>query len=171
MPEPQNIRLLLCDADGVLTDGSIIVDDAGVELRRFHVRDGLGIQAAMGVGLQVGVISGRIAQATAKRLQYLGITLVMQGQADKGAALLAACQAAGVPPEATAFIGDDLIDLPALKRCGYPMAVADAVDEVQAAARFITPQPGGRGAVRAAIEHILRAQNKWSLIVNRYMQA
>ncbi|NJL32265.1 MAG: HAD-IIIA family hydrolase [Phycisphaerales bacterium] len=165
MPTPDNIRLLVCDIDGVLTDGSIFIADDGLELRRFHVRDGLGIKLAQSHGLMIGVISGRCTRSATLRLHGLGIRLIMQGQKDKGLSLQKLCEQAGVPATYAAFLGDDLIDLPALQRCGYPMAVADAVEEVRKVSSYVTHAPGGRGAVREAIEHLLKAQGKWSQVV------
>ncbi|MCC7145991.1 MAG: HAD-IIIA family hydrolase [Phycisphaeraceae bacterium] len=164
----QSIQLLLLDVDGVLTDGSIIVDDGGVEYKRFHVRDGFAIKAAMAVGLRIGVISGRASPAAAARMAYLGVELVIQDVADKGAAFEMICRQAKVRPEQTAYVGDDLIDLPVLRRCGYAMAVANAVEEVRKVACYVTTQPGGHAAVREAIEHILRGQGKWEKVVARY---
>lgn len=164
-----DIQLLLCDVDGVLTDGSIILDAQGNELKKFHVRDGSGIVAWQKLGLKFGIITGRASRVTTLRATELGIPYVEQcGAMDKAAALLRICRAAGVEPAATAFIGDDLADLPVLRRVGYPVAVADAAREVREAAKFVTPSPGGRGAVRETIEHILGASGRWARVVESY---
>ncbi len=170
MVEFKAVRFLVLDVDGVLTDGSIIVDDLGIEAKRFHVRDGFAITAAQKVGLKIGVLTGRNTRAVNLRTLELHIGYVLQGATDKGSGLAELCEKAGVGLEQTAFMGDDLLDLPALRRCGFPIAVADAVDEVREVARFVTAARGGRGAVREAIEHILEAQGLWRQIVNSYMQ-
>jgi len=169
MSDPASIELLVFDVDGVLTDGSVILDDRGVELKRFHVRDGFAIKAAMSLGLKVGILTGRSTQAVTLRMTELGVKLFMQGVLDKAVGFETLCQRAGVLPENAAYLGDDLIDLPAMNRCGYPMAVADAVIEVRREARFTTTAPGGRAAGREAIEHILKAQNRWDEVVKRYV--
>ncbi len=168
MSEPTQIKLLVLDVDGVLTDGSIMVDDHGTESKRFHVRDGFAIRAAMSLGLQVAVLTGRSTRAVTIRLADLGVELFLQGVADKAVGLDTLCQMAGVDPQQAAYVGDDLIDLPAMRRCGYPMAVADASPEVRDVARYVTTIPGGHGAVRNAIEHLLKAQGQWDKVVDRY---
>ncbi|MBI1335867.1 MAG: HAD-IIIA family hydrolase [Phycisphaera sp.] len=162
------VKLICLDVDGVLTDGSIIVNDLGQETKRFFVRDGFAIRAAMSMGIQVGVITGRSSRCVNHRLEELGVSLVMQGQHDKRIALETLCQRAGVDLSQSAYLGDDLIDLPALMRCGYPMAVADAVEEVREVAKYVTQAPGGRGAVREAVDHILKQQGRWDELLERY---
>ena len=162
------IKLIIFDVDGVLTDGQIVIDARGVESKHFHVRDGFAIKAAMAMGLRVGILSGRTSRATALRVEELGVDLCLQGAADKAVGIETLCQKAGVLPEEAAYVGDDLIDLPALMRCGYPIAVADAVSQVRAAARYVTEAPGGRAAAREAIEHILSAQGRWDEVIERF---
>ncbi|MCC6581254.1 MAG: HAD-IIIA family hydrolase [Phycisphaeraceae bacterium] len=168
MPHTPSIKMIVFDVDGVLTDGGIIVSDHGVESKRFHVRDGFAIKAAMKVGMQVGVITGRSTMAVTLRMTDLGVRHVLQGCGDKLVGLERLCQNAGVLPEETAYVGDDLIDLPALLRCGYPIAVKDAVEEVRAGVRYVTSVPGGYGAAREAIEHVLKLLGKWDQIVDQY---
>jgi 3-deoxy-D-manno-octulosonate 8-phosphate phosphatase (KDO 8-P phosphatase) len=164
-----DIQLLVLDVDGVLTDGTIGLDDRGREIKHYFSRDGLGIRLAQRSGLEVGVITGRGAPSVTLRLQELDIELVIQRSDGKAEALKQITERAGVQPHQAAFIGDDIVDLPAMRTCGYAMAVADATDEVRAAADHITDARGGRGAVREAIEHILKAQNKWDAAVAKYM--
>ncbi len=168
MSDPSAIKLLIFDVDGVLTDGAIHVDDHGVESKRFHVRDGFAIKAAMSLGLKVGVLTGRSTRAVTIRMLDLGVKHFIQGAGDKAVGFETLCQQTGVAPEEAAYLGDDLIDLPAMLRCGYPMAVADAVAEVRSEARYVTAVRGGRGAARDAIEHILKAQGRWDEVIERY---
>ena len=168
MPGPDHIKLIVFDVDGVLTDGSIMIDGTGGEYKRFHTRDGFAIRAAMSVGLKIGVISGRASRAVTARMGELGVDLLMQGVKNKSVAFETLCQQAEVLPEDAAYVGDDLIDLPAMLRCGYPMAVGDAPEEVKAAAKYVTTITGGRGAAREAIEHILKAQDQWDDVVDQY---
>lgn len=168
MPDAADIRLIVFDVDGVLTDGSVLVNDHGIETKRFHVRDGLAMSAAKHEGLKVGVLSSRASRAVTLRMIELGVELVMQGARNKLIGLETLCQRAGVMPEDAAFVGDDLLDMPALLRSGYPIAVNDAAKQVREVAVHVTASPGGRGAARDAIEHLLQAQGRWDRIVERY---
>jgi len=168
MAEPDAIQLIVFDVDGVLTDGTILLSDHGVEWKCFHVRDGFAIRAARQLGLKVGSLSGRMSRATTLRLGELGVDPILQGVHDKAVGLERLCQQAGVTLDQCAYVGDDLIDLPAMLRCGYPIAVADAVDEVRTEARYVTRARGGRGAAREAIEHILRAQGRWDELLEQH---
>jgi len=168
MPGVVNIKLIVFDVDGVLTDGGIYLDDRGIELKRFHVRDGFAIRTAMSQGLKVAVLTGRSAPVVTLRMAELGVNLVVQGAHDKMVGLETLCQMAGILPEQAAYVGDDLIDLPAMLRCGYPMAVADAVEEVRAEAQYVTRSAGGHAAARDAIEHILKSQGRWADVLEDY---
>lgn len=161
MTAPQDIRLLVLDVDGVMTDGGILLNPDGGESKRFHVRDGTGLRVWLRLGRHVGLITGRRGGAVAVRARELEIEHVIQGSRDKGASLDELLDRVGAEADETAALADDLPDLPLLKRVGYPMAVADAVPEVKAAARFVTRTPGGHGAVREAVEHLLRAAGRW----------
>ena len=166
MAEPADIRMVVFDVDGVLTDGRIILNDHGVETKTFDVRDGFAIVAARRLGLQVAALTGRSSRVVTLRMTELGVDPFIQGSGDKAAGLQAICERAQLQPPQCAFVGDDLFDLPAMLRCGYPIAVADAVAEVRARARYVTTAPGGRGAAREAIEHLL--QGRWQQLVERY---
>lgn len=164
-----NIKMIVFDVDGVMTDGGIYVDDRGTEMKRFHVRDGFAVRAAKAVGMKIGVLTGRSTGAVNLRMTELGVDVLMQGCADKAIGFENVCRQAGVLPREAAYVGDDLIDLPAMLLCGYPIAVADAVDEVRTEAEFVTQKPGGHGAVREAVEHLLKLQGKWDEVVERYV--
>lgn len=152
------ILLLVLDVDGVLTDGSIYLDDQGHETKRFNIRDGLGLRVWMRLGLKAAIITGRCGAAVQHRMAELGIGEVVQGSQKKGEALRELCARTGIPLEHTACLADDWPDLPMMRLVGYPMAVADADQHVREAARFSTKAIGGHGAAREAIEHLLAAK-------------
>lgn len=156
----QLVELLCLDVDGVMTDGVIAIDDTGVETKRFHVRDGTGIRMWMKLGFHVAIITGRQGMAVRHRADELGIKHVIQGSKDKGADLAKLLDQLGLKREQAAMLGDDLPDLPAMRAVGYPMAVADAVELVRRLAKFTTERTGGHGAVREAIEHLLRSKGR-----------
>lgn len=162
------IKLIVFDVDGVLTDGTIILDDLGRESKRFFVRDGFAIKAAMGAGVKVGVITGRSSRCVTLRMGEIGVDLLIQGCQNKLIAMETLCQRAGVLMEEAAFVGDDLVDLAPMLRCGYPVAVADAAAEVRQAAAYVTEAPGGRGAAREVIEHLLKSRGLWDKVVEEY---
>lgn len=168
MPDPARIKLLIFDVDGVLTDGALYYGPGDVELKRFNIKDGLGIRAAMRAGLRIGVLTARKSDTVTRRCTELQIEHVIQGSPDKSRDVRRLATATGFDLEETAFLGDDLVDLPALGLVGYPMAVADAVAEVRDCAAFVTTALGGHGAAREAVEHLLKAQGKWDSIVARY---
>lgn len=168
MPTPTPLKLILFDVDGVLTDGAIHLDGRGAETKRFNVRDGFAIRAAQRAGLKVGVLTGRSSVAVTLRMEELGIDLYIQGAKNKAIGLETLCQQAGVEMSETAYMGDDIPDLPAMLRCGYRIAPADAAAEVRGVADLITQQPGGQGAAREAIEHILKAQDKWEDVLEEF---
>ena len=154
--------------DGVLTDGGIVYADNRVELKRFHVRDGSGLKLWQLAGRRAAIVSGRNSPAVARRAAELGVAPVLQGRADKLAAFEALLAETGLRPEQVCAVGDDLPDLPVLRRCGLAVAVADACPEVRAAADYVTAPPGGRGAVRDAIEWLLKLQGRWAAVVERF---
>ena len=157
----QPIRLLLSDVDGVLTDGAIIIDNAGIESKAFHVRDGLGIRMWQRAGLEFGILTARNSQVVKLRASELGITHVRQGFAEKLPAARELFQTLSVTPEEVCYIGDDLPDLPVLQEVGLPVAVADASAEVREVAKWTTELPGGKGAVRELIERLMKAKGCW----------
>ncbi|MFW6059191.1 MAG: KdsC family phosphatase [Phycisphaeraceae bacterium] len=163
-----SLRLIVLDCDGVLTDGGLYVSEAGTETKRFHVRDGVAIKGAMLCGVQVAILSSRASRAVAQRAGELGITLLLQGAADKLRGLEQVAQWAGVELEEVAYMGDDLQDLPAMLACAYKLAPADAASEVRQAADHVTRHRGGHGAVREAIEHLLKMQGRWDEVLEQF---
>ncbi|MDX1683326.1 MAG: HAD hydrolase family protein, partial [Phycisphaeraceae bacterium] len=156
------IQLLLLDVDGVLTDGSILIDSGGGEMKRFFVRDGSAMVAWQKLGLDLGVITGRPSQVTTHRLGELGVRHVAQcGAMSKPQAYENLCGRLGVQDDQCAYVGDDWADLAVMKRVAYPIAVADGAEQVRQAARYVTSAPGGRGAVREAIEHLLKSMGRY----------
>lgn len=164
----RTVRLLLLDVDGVLTDGSIIYSDAGAETKIFHVKDGLGIRMLQRAGVEVGIVTGRRSDALRHRCRNLDIGLLFDGVEDKGAALSPILQKTGLAAGETAFMGDDLPDLPIMTQVGTAIAVADAALEVIAAAHMVTDRPGGKGAVREAAEALLKARGAWEATLGEY---
>ncbi len=150
------IKLLILDCDGVLTDGSLAFAASGSEVKTFNVQDGAAIRQWQASGGVVGIISGRVSQALLVRAKELSIKLVRQGVAEKLSAYETMCHEAGVTDAEVSFIGDDLPDLVAMRRCGYAIAVENAVARVKREARHVTRRRGGDGAVAEAIERLLR---------------
>ncbi len=165
------IRLLALDVDGVLTDGSIDIGAEGELFKRFNAKDGLGISIALRLGLQVAVITGRNSAIVARRCEELGIKLLCQGVKDKFARLTELAASLGLAREQVAFLGDDLNDLPAFAAAGLKLAPADAALEVKAAADCVTEAQGGRGAVRQAVELLLKARGLWTEVIASYDKA
>jgi 3-deoxy-D-manno-octulosonate 8-phosphate phosphatase (KDO 8-P phosphatase) len=161
----RRIQVLLFDVDGVLTDGGVYVHADGHESRRFDIKDGAAIVMARQAGLTVGLISARESLSTQHRARQLGMEPVRQGAADKGAALEELMDAHGWDAETIAYMGDDVVDLPVLRRVGLAACPADAVAEVRAVAHVVSARPGGQGAARALIEDILRAQGRWDALI------
>lgn len=163
----KHISLLLLDVDGVLTSGQVIYNDAGQETKVFDVRDGLGLRLLMEAGITVGIITGRRSMALVHRCNNLGIRLLKDGVRDKAAALASIWEETGIAAGHTAFVGDDLPDLPVMRRVGVSIAVGDAHDLVRQAAVWTTKARGGRGAVREISERILKDQGKWDALIQR----
>ncbi len=164
----EQIRLLVLDVDGVLTDGSIIYTDAGEEIKRFHVRDGNGIRMVLQAGIEVALITGRRSGAVAHRAKNLNIAQVFQGVRDKLETLRSLQTELGVTPAETAVVGDDLVDLPIMLSAGLAVAVADAPREVQERAHLVTTIPGGHGAVREVCEILLKAKGLWDDLLRQF---
>jgi 3-deoxy-D-manno-octulosonate 8-phosphate phosphatase (KDO 8-P phosphatase) len=163
----RRIVLVLMDADGTLTDGSLVVMPDGEELKTYHVRDGLGIFLARLGGLDLGIITGKTSKGLEKRAARLRIIELHQGALDKPRVLEGILERRGLAPEAVAYIGDDIGDLAVMKIVGLAAAVADAAPEVKEHCHYVCRTPGGRGAVREFLEFILKAQGKWDDVTAR----
>lgn len=163
------IKLLLMDCDGVLTDGRIWIFENGEEQKGFHTRDGLGIDLWHRAGLRSGIISGRTSSAVETRARMLGMSFVVQGHENKLQAFADVLEQASVTTAEVAFIGDDLNDIPLMLQSGLGIAVADAAFETRERAHYVTKAPGGFGAVREAIELILKSQGRWDDLINAYL--
>lgn len=155
------IKLVIVDVDGVLTDGSLIVGDSGEELKVFHVRDGLGISLALSMEITVAFLSGRYSQAVANRAKDLRVEEVHQGVANKLTVYKSLLKKYSLDDKEVCYIGDDLSDIPPLKRAGISYAVADAAEEVKKVAKRVTKNPGGKGAVREVIDFLLKSAGLW----------
>jgi 3-deoxy-D-manno-octulosonate 8-phosphate phosphatase (KDO 8-P phosphatase) len=160
-PRASRVRLLVLDVDGVLTDGGLFVSASGEEAKRFHVHDGLALVAARRAGLQIAVLSSRASAAVTRRMAELGVSEVHQGVADKAGALDALRERLGLAVAEVAMMGDDLQDLPAMGRAGLALAPANAAAEVRRAAHWVARRRGGDGAVREAVEMLLKARRAW----------
>jgi len=164
----QSIELIVSDVDGVLTDGTIVYDNQGIESKRFHIRDGSGIVIWQRAGYRFGLLTGRSSHVVEVRAAELGVTLVRQGVEDKLAALRALLAELKLAPERVCYLGDDLPDLAAVRFVGLGVAVADACAELRQAADYTTQAPGGAAAVREVIELILKAHGRWDEIVQKF---
>jgi len=182
----RKIKLILFDVDGVLTDGKIWIfpaptgQPAGsgasglqsaslIEVKGFHAHDGTAIMLARMAGIKTGIITKRNSETVALRARDLKIDHVYQGIQDKASVLAQILQKDGITAAEAAFVGDDVIDLPAMRQCGLAIAVKNARPEVKAEAHYTTAHAGGDGAARDAVEYILKAQGKWKTVVTEYV--
>ena len=165
-----HIKLLLMDCDGVLTDGRLWLLENGGEQKSFNTKDGLGFELLRRAGVRSGIITGRTSQALARRADELGIEFLRQGDEQKLNAFEKVLAEAKLDESRVAYIGDDLSDIPLMKRCELSVAVADAVEETRSVAHYVTQAKGGRGAVREVIEMILKSQGLWNDLVEPYLK-
>jgi 3-deoxy-D-manno-octulosonate 8-phosphate phosphatase (KDO 8-P phosphatase) len=162
------VEMLVLDVDGVLTDGGIIYDDDGRQLKVFHVRDGVGLKIWHQAGKRSAFLTGRQSKVVAIRAAELGVSGVVQGAADKRVAFRELVAAAGLRPEQVCYVGDDLPDLGVFRDCGLAVTVADACAEAVADAHYVSRAAGGHGAVREIIELLLRTQGRWQSVVDSF---
>lgn len=166
----RNIKFVILDVDGVLTDGSIILDNEGNEIKSFHVRDGHGIKMLIRAGIHVALITGRSSKVVERRARELGITEVFQKCYDKRNAYRQLSKKYSLDDHEVAYIGDDIVDIPLLQKVGLPVVVADSDDEVKSSALMVTEKRGGRGAVREVCDFILKAKGRWQAIIDGYLE-
>ncbi len=164
----RKVKVLILDVDGILTDGRIIISDDGQETKCFHVRDGHGLKMLMRAGIEVMFLTGRKSRVVEHRARELGVDKVYQGALDKLAVFNGILADGGRSADQTAYMGDDIVDLPVLRRAGVSITVCDSHSEVLRAVDLVTQSPGGRGAVREVCEMILKAQGKWDDLMERY---
>ncbi len=163
------IQWLVLDVDGVMTDGTVLLHPDGSESKRFNLQDGHGIKMFKRAGLEVALLSGRASAATQRRADQLQIEYVFEGCTVKLPVLEEFMHAQGITPEQVAYIGDDVLDLPVVRRVGFGVAVANAVNELKHYADYVTEKPGGGGAVREVIELILKRTDRWTALMERYL--
>lgn len=164
----RRIRIMILDVDGVLTDGGIFIDDEGRETKRFDVRDGHGLKMLMRCDVEIILLTGRTSKAVEHRALDLGIKEVYQGVWNKLKVFEDISRKKNSCREEIAFVGDDVVDVPVLKRAGFSASVADAAEDVKRVVDYIAELPGGKGAVREICEMILKAKGKWTEVTARY---
>ncbi|MCH9755807.1 MAG: HAD-IIIA family hydrolase [Gammaproteobacteria bacterium] len=164
-----NVRCLICDVDGVLTNGFLYLNTEGKELKAFHVHDGMGLKLLLCAGIEVAVITTTNNNIIDKRMEQLGVKHFFKGQVNKQAAFDTLKARLNLPNDAFAYIGDDLPDLPLIQQVGFGVAVANAVDDVKQAANWQTQKPGGGGGVRELCDLILNTQNKREAALDNYL--
>lgn len=163
----KEVKLFLCDVDGVITDGAVYMG-GGVESKRFNIRDGLGLKFLQRHGIKVGWVSRRPSGATQQRADDLKIDFVVQHQGGKIEGVESILRQTGLNWVDICYVGDDIVDIAVIKRAGLGVAVGDGVAEAKAVAHYVTKAHGGDGAIREIAEMILRAQNKWKLVISEY---
>ena len=164
----KSIKVLILDVDGVLTDGRVIYTDSGEEIKRFDVRDGHGLKLLMRSGIEVILLTGRESKVVLHRARDLGIEHVYQKALNKIEVYKTILAQRNLEDKEVGFVGDDLVDLPVLRKVGFSAAVPDAVPEVKEIVDYITTKKGGEGAVREICELLLKAQNKWEAVTEKY---
>lgn len=161
-----DIRAIFMDVDGVLTDGGIIIGSGGVELKSFHVRDGMAINIARRTGMTIGFLTSRTSDVVKRRAEELNIDYLFQSVNNKLSKLMEISSSENIPLKDICYIGDDIIDIPILRRVGFSATVSDAPDEVKNCVSYISEKKGGIEAVRDIIQYVLIAQNKWEKTID-----
>lgn len=166
----KKIRWAFFDVDGVLTDGKIVIDGNGNEIKNFNVKDGIGINMLKSAGIKTGIITGRSSKAVEKRAQELGIDVLIQNSSDKLKDYTLLKERFDFLDEEVMFIGDDIVDIPILRRVGFAVTVPNAPVEVKSVCHYITSTHGGDGAVREVCDLVLKLQDKYHQIIESYMK-
>jgi len=169
LQKAKEIKLLLLDVDGVLTGGEIVLTSSGEEIKVFSVLDGMGIKLLQKAGIEVAILSSRKSKVVELRAKELGIKRVIQGELEKLKAFKLLLEETGLSPEEVAYVGDDWVDIPVLRKVGLAVAVANAWDPVKEYAHYVTKIPGGKGAVREVAELILKAKGLWEKALYSYL--
>lgn len=164
----RKIRLLLLDVDGVMTDGRIVYDERGGEIKAFDVKDGHGIKMLQRAGVRVGIITGRQSPVVEVRARELGIDILFQGVNDKLVPYGQLLQSLGLRDDEVAYVGDDIVDLPVLRRVGFAATVADGLTDLHPLVHYVTTRPGGRGAVREVCDLLLKGSGRWEEVTRSY---
>ena len=165
MEKAKDIKLVILDVDGVMTDGRIVIDDNGVETRNFDIKDGMGVVVMMMCGVDVAIITSKKSGAVRHRAEELKIKRFYEGIRKKTEPYTEMLKEMNITDAQVCYVGDDLVDLSMMKRVGLPVAVNDAVDDVKQAAAYVTKARGGHGAVREVAEMILKTQGKWDAVL------
>ena len=166
----RQIKLIAFDVDGVMTDGTLFLADDGQEYKGFNSLDGHGLKMLKSTGVELAIITGRSSRVVENRAKNLGITLIYQGAHDKLAVYEGLCRELNLPYEETAFMGDDVVDLPVMRRAGLSIAVPAAPDLVKAHSHYITTRAAGHGAVREACEFLMQAQGNFDTALAPYLK-
>jgi 3-deoxy-D-manno-octulosonate 8-phosphate phosphatase (KDO 8-P phosphatase) len=165
----ENVKLMVFDVDGVLTDGSLYYGPEGEAWKRFSVKDGLGLKLLRKARIEVAIVSARESAAVARRLAELDVKTVIQGAEDKLAAVREVIHRHGVREDETGFVGDDLNDIPVLRRVGFTAAPPDAAPEVRSLVEYVTKAAAGHGCAREIAERVLKAQNRWGAVIESFL--
>jgi 3-deoxy-D-manno-octulosonate 8-phosphate phosphatase (KDO 8-P phosphatase) len=166
----RRIKVIVFDVDGVMTDGGLILGDDGLEYKQFHSQDGLGMKLLRNTGVQMAIITGRTSKVVIKRAENTGIAHFYQGVEDKLEAFVELTRSLNISPEECAFMGDDVVDLPPMRKSGFAITVPHAMPLVKQYSHYITTMQAGRGAVREVCEFIMRAQGTFDTQMARYLQ-
>ncbi|GJL81773.1 MAG: 3-deoxy-D-manno-octulosonate 8-phosphate phosphatase [marine bacterium B5-7] len=165
----RTVKLLIVDVDGVLTDGSLYLTDTGMQFKAFHSRDGLGLKLIRNINIKTAIITARTSESVQLRVDELGIDHLYQGAQDKHTAFEELSSATGIEPRFACYVGDDIVDLPVMKRVGLSISVADAHPAVKEQSHWITPLAGGKGAVRQICDLLLYANGQYGKTISKYL--
>lgn len=166
----KKVKMLMLDVDGVLTNGAIIYDEEGREWSAFHTLDGMGIKMVQSIKIEVVFVSARKSESLVKRAEELKVKEVHQNEKEKRKVLQKMIRKYRLKSDQVCYVGDDLLDLPVLKRAGVAIAVQNAVQEVKRHVHWVTCASGGRGAIREVTDAILKAQGKWGTLMDKYLR-